>query len=247
LPGSRPTVTEVSDRQVHYLRSPPRPGDGVCEVCWTFCTGWSRCYRCAHDPQWIHAVAPISISVHGGQVHDILWGYKHLDGRPGRLHQRDLIAMLWRYLRGHEACLARRCGVDAFTVVTTVPSSDRERDDGHPLHQIVRDHIGATRDRYQCLLRRSDVDVPPRTVDPAKYDAQRRLDGEPILLIDDTWTTGSNVQSAAGSLVQAGAGPIGVVVAGRHIHDDRLDHSERLRELPRFDWTTCVHHSRIRP
>jgi hypothetical protein len=183
------------------------------------------------------------MSIHMGQLHGVLRDYKRLPGRQGQLLQRDVVAMFWRFLMEHEKCLARRCRVATFPIVTTVPSGSRERDAAQPLRKLVSHLIGPTRSRYERLLVRSSAEVPPRTVDPTKYDAARQLSGEPVLLIDDTWTTGSNVQSAACALSRAGAGPIGVVVAGRHIHDDFADNGDRLRQLPsRFDWSTCVFH-----
>ena len=82
--------------------------------------------------------------------------------------------------------------------------------------------------------------VERRTVDAAKYSAVRDLHGSDVLLVDDTWTTGANVQSAALSLKAAGAGAIGVVVIGRHVHEDYRDNAARLRALPRFSWERCA-------
>ena len=63
------------------------------------------------------------------------------------------------------------------------------------------------------------------------------------LLIDDTWTTGANVQSAAAALKTAGADRVGALVIGRHVHDDYQDHAERLKALRRpFDWDICALH-----
>ena len=76
--------------------------------------------------------------------------------------------------------------------------------------------------------------------DPAKYLTSRRLEGEAVLLIDDTWTTGASAQSAAASLVSAGAGTVAAVVIGRHINREWGDNDARLRALPRFGWDTCA-------
>jgi predicted phosphoribosyltransferase len=101
-----------------------------------------------------------------------------------------------------------------------------------------------TRDRFARLLTRSDAAVDDRTISPEKYLAARTLSGEPVLLIDDTWTTGANSQSAAATLRHAGAGPIALVVIGRHIKRDWEDNDQRLRTLPRpFDWADCVWHA----
>jgi hypothetical protein len=68
------------------------------------------------------------------------------------------------------------------------------------------------------------------------------LDGEPVLLIDDTWTTGASAQSAAATLKKAGSGPVAAVVIGRHLNRDWGENDRRLRSLPTpFDWNRCAH------
>ena len=94
-------------------------------------------------------------------------------------------------LIGHEPCVASGAGVTSFDVVTTVPSSSRERDESHPLRRIVGEVGLRTRDRYERLLTRSSVAVPERAFDPGKYEVARSLAGRGWPLIDDTWTTGS--------------------------------------------------------
>jgi hypothetical protein len=90
-------------------------------------------------------------------------------------------------------------------------------------------------------LRRSDVSIDPRAFSAEKFVAQSTLNGEAVLLIDDTWTTGANAQSAATALKAAGAGPVAAVVLGRHINRDWHDNDRRLRALgSRFDWCQCV-------
>jgi phosphoribosylpyrophosphate synthetase len=215
----------------------------VCSVCLTFTEGQDTCYPCGWEPRFADAVLPISYSVHFGQLHTALAQYKRATGTVARRLQMELAAVLWRFLREHEACLARTADVDGFDTVTTVPSSDPARDAGHPLRRIVGSDVGATRERYEPLLARSGTPVPDRKVDPGKYNPTRDLDGASILLIDDTWTTGSNAQSAAAALKTAGASRVAVLVIGRHIHEDYKQNAARLRELSRtFDWSTCALH-----
>ena len=79
-----------------------------------------------------------------------------------------------------------------------------------------------------------------RAFDADKYIAVRALDGEPVLLIDDTWTTGANAQSAAAALRAAGAGPLAAVVVGRHVSRGWNENDSQLRALDEpFDWSRC--------
>jgi predicted amidophosphoribosyltransferase len=237
-----PTVGELTEPYGNFLLNPSRTAEGFCRVCRTFTyDDFSTCYPCGHQPRHADAVLPISYSPHLEQLHHVLSGYKRLAGQPARKFQLDLAAILWRFLDRHEACLASSLGAGRFEVVTTVPSGTAERDAAHPLHEIVGETVKPTADRYERLLTRTGIDVTPRAVSDEKFEVVRPLDGESILLIDDTWTTGASVQSAAGSLKGAGAGWVGVVVTGRHVRRDYQDNDRRLRSigLP-FDWDVCA-------
>jgi predicted amidophosphoribosyltransferase len=151
--------------------------------------------------------------------------------------------VLWRFVALHERCVAAatNSSSERFDLVTTVPSGDRVRDEGHPLRWIVGEVVGPTRDRHHRLLRRSELDVAPRDFSAHKYEAVRPLDGESVLLIDDTWTTGANAQSAAAALKSAGAGPVGAVVIGRHLNREWHENDRRLRGITRpFEWERCA-------
>ena len=96
--SAMPTVVELSDPYANFLRTPPAPDDpDTCSVCLTFTEdGFSRCYRCNHQPRAAEAMLAISFSVHMGQLHTALRGYK--EGWPsaerraaqGRARRRPL-------------------------------------------------------------------------------------------------------------------------------------------------------------
>ena len=234
-------LAELSEPYGSFMLG-PRPGPDVCEVCFDFTRGYKRCRSCSQIENALAAVAPISYSIGGEQLHQALLGYKRLKGSVARRLERELGAVLWRFLLLHEGCVARAGGLDSFEVVTTVPSGDRDRDLDHPMRGMVGELIGPTHDRYQLLLTRSEADVPPRTAAPEKFRALRHLDGEPVLLIDDTWTTGASAQSAAATLRAAGAGPVAAVVIGRHLNRDWDENDRRLSALEEqpFDWGRCA-------
>ncbi len=187
-------------------------------------------------------VVPISYSENFGQLHTNLAAYKRAPLASARPVRVQLAAVLWRFLVAHEACVARAAGLSRFDLVTTVPSGSVDRDHQHPLRQIVGTIVEPTRDRFERLLMRSETPVAERTVDPLKYSPTRDLTGESVLVIDDTWTTGANAQSAAGALKTTGAGKVGVLTIGRHINPEYADNAARLRALPAFDWDACAVH-----
>jgi predicted amidophosphoribosyltransferase len=234
-----PTVDELTAVYGNFMLG-PRPGPAVCETCFTFTEGYSRCYTCARVERRLDVVAPISYSVAGEQLHHALASYKRLSGQVARRLTAELAAVLWRYLACHEQCAVGAVGVSGFDLVTPVPSGRRRADERHPLSRIVGELVGPTRDRYTELINPSGADIPPRTFNPERFSARRRLHGESILLIDDTWTTGASAQSAAAALKDAGAGPVAAVVIGRHLNREWGANDQRLRGIMRpFDWAYC--------
>jgi hypothetical protein len=234
-----PTVAELTELYTNFMLG-PRRGPDVCTGCFNFTRGYELCYACAHGERWLDAMTPVSYSVAREQLHHALANYKRLSGEIARRLAIELAAVLWRFLAEHERCLAAAAGVDALELVTTVPSGDRGRDEHHPLRWIASEVIGVTRERYVRLLERSAVAVPRRAFDPRTFRAIRRLDGQPVLLIDDTWTTGASAQSAAAALKSAGAGPVAALVIGRHLNREWHENDRRLRGITQpFDWRRC--------
>jgi hypothetical protein len=235
-----PTVRDLTAVYENFMMS-PRAGSGVCATCFTFTDGYDRCYACAQRSSWLDSFMPISYSVAGEQLHHALAAYKRLTGDVSRRLRAELAAVLWRFLDAHERCAERAAGVESFGLVATVPSGDRSRDDAHPLRAIVGSLVGPTRPRHDRILRRTTVEVPGREFDARKYEAVRPLDGHAVLLIDDTWTTGANVESAAAALKEAGAAKVAAVVIGRHLKRDWRENDRRLRALARpFGWQECA-------
>lgn len=234
------TVSELSAAYGNFMHS-PRRGRDVCRRCFNLTDGYDCCYACEHGGNSIELVAPISYSVAGEQLHHALAAYKRSTAAWARPLVHQLAAVLWRHLARHEPCLAEAAQVAAFPLVTTVPSGHSQREGAHPLQTIVAELVGPTRDRYAPLLQRTDAAVALHTFSPDRFIATTALQGEPVLLIDDTWTTGASAQSAAATLKKAGAGPIATVVIGRHLNRDWRDNDRRLRGLPApFDWNLCA-------
>lgn len=232
------TVRELSAPYENFLLG-PEPGSGVCARCFNLTAGYRYCYACTQQPASLDAFLPISYSVAHEQLHHALAGYKRHNGSAARRLAVQLAAVLWRFLDVHETCLTRAAGVGSFSVVTTVPSGDHERDRAHPLRWIVGDVVGVTRDRHRRLLKRSSCQVAPRAFAPERFMTEPSLSGEAVLLIDDMWTTGANAQSAAAALKAAGAGPVAAVVIGRHVNREWGENDQRLRALTPFEWCRC--------
>ncbi len=199
-------------------------GDGICPVCHgPLLSGTSCCYQCREARSRLTATAAvvgfIALAVKDEQLATDLWVYKNSWSYEARLRpQLGLAAVLWRWLSLHESCLARASGVDRFPVVTTVPSAVHRYP--HPLTTIIRDKVGATSDRYVELLEPSNSTYDEREISSTRYVATHTNSGnpEPVLIIDDTFTSGAHIQSASACLSEAGYGPIAALCIGRHFN-----------------------------
>jgi predicted amidophosphoribosyltransferase len=235
-----PSVSQLTHELEEFMFA-PRRGPGVCRRCFNLTDGYAWCWSCRQGGHRLDAVVPISYSVSGGPLHTMLAAYKREHGPRARAFEIRLAAVLWRYLELHELCIAHAAAVEHFDLVTTVPSSDRERDDGHPLHRVVGQWTEPVRDRYRRLLRRTAARSSAREFDMRRFETCHELRGDSVLLVDDTWTTGANAQSAAAALKAGGASAVAAVVIGRYLNGDWQDNRTRLRSLPRpFHWEPCA-------
>jgi hypothetical protein len=244
------TVEEASETYASAMRNVLPAGDGICATCHCFVApGWPRCYQCnLLNPGRLDVVVPITYGEDLGQMHTALRSYKSSWSEQERKYAGvRLVAILWRFLGRHEKCLTDRLGIGTFDVVTTVPSSTRARDQENRLRMVVR-ACAPVRERFEQLLLPA-MNVPDtREFDPDRYESQRKLEGENVLLIDDTWASGMHAHSAGHSLKLAGAAKVGMVVIGRHVNPSweagEKTSEELLRELPQtFDWGTCGVHA----
>jgi adenine/guanine phosphoribosyltransferase-like PRPP-binding protein len=175
----------------------------------------------------------------GEQFADDLRQYKRSPREVARKEkQRRLAMVLENFLRAHERCVAAACDVPDFDVVTSVPSTKGL--DPHPLSTMLGRTIGQTTRRYRDLLR-VGARHESRVLHPDRFDAADDLTGRRVLLVDDTWTTGANAQSAVARLRLAGAERVAVIVLGRWFDADHPPASSYVAEVrgEPFDWFTC--------
>ena len=105
------------------------------------------------------------------------------------------------------------------TRMAVVPSG-QGRPGTHPLAAIAAELVGLPVIR---LSTGPDAVARGREIGIGLLRVIDAVDGENVLLIDDTWVSGGSAQSAAVALKRAGAGKVAVVVAGRHVNPaDRL-------------------------
>ena len=245
------TVLELTASYENFLIPVLTPREGVCEVCKSsVLPGFTFCYQCyGHRRNLSHTadvVAPIALSVKGAQWAHVLSSYKNSRSASVRDDLALRIgAVLWRWLDTHEACLRNTAAAGAFPLVVPVPCTTGRPD--HPLPHVLR-LVKVTSDRVAELLTPN-----PRYPAGSRYAYDDRflvagsLQGEPVIIVDDQWTSGGHAQSAAAALKIAGSGPVAIVALGRHFDlaparaDFRAAAELYYREArsQKWDWASC--------
>lgn len=198
-----------------YLRNVIREPYVTCHTCATPVDGYARCYRCQHDRSAGVAdiVAPLVYGIERTQSGILLRHYKDdVSGHARAQHARVLSRLLYVGIMAHQRCIEARVGQPVAARVA-VPSLN-DRAGVHPFTAIAT-AMNAV-DDHLALVPAADA-TSDRVVSATQFDvaSTRSLDGQHILVLDDTWTTGSRAQSAALALRAVGAGHVSVLVVGR--------------------------------
>jgi predicted amidophosphoribosyltransferase len=224
---------QFTDPYIAIYRRVPPAGDGVCEICHRGVPADDTvCLSCrVTTGQVTHPttkVLPISFYEVPDQYWNILRYYKD--------HERDevrdqlgmvLAATIARFTAQHWTCISDMTDGEP-TVVTTVPST-RGRDGPHPLTRAVR-RSSLLLPLHRDTLARGTAAISHFHASDDAFVSLGDLTGERVLLVEDTFTSGANTQSAASTLRSAGAESVSVVVAGRVIKPRHCADCQRVWE-----------------
>jgi hypothetical protein len=208
-----------------WLHPPLPPGPGVCAACrGPARPDYLRCFHCGVHAErapglLADAVVPVSYAVKGGKLAHDLWAYKSVLASAGPA-RAALLALLVVFLRDHGGCIWRLAGGGRPTHLAVVPSV-RGRRGPHPLRALTAPVFALPWADLVLQAQPYPPDPEDRDLSLNLFSASRPLPQAQVLLLDDTWTTGSRAQSAAAALKLAGAARVVVVVLGRHL--GRLD------------------------
>jgi hypothetical protein len=243
-----PTAQEITDRHLSLYVPPPPAGSGICQLCHGWSGGFPRCWSCNETCRKVtHAlelVVPVSLTRKDAeaQLHNVLRDYKYSRFEEVRQeHRVHVAALLLRFLAGHRRCIESAAGM-SFDTITVVPSKSG-RTGPHPLEQAI-DLAPRLLEVHARLL-----DPGPGTIGrsaPADdgFVANEHTPGRRVLLVDDTFTSGAKLQSAASALTLAGATVVAGVVLGRVVsvnpgeYPERAEFWKRQAETP-FSFDTC--------
>jgi hypothetical protein len=181
-------------------------------------------------------VLPVSLCPLPGPLYSALLGYKEPALAEARHRHLPLIDDLFcHFLTQHRRCLESILH-GPVDVVLPVPSTQRRG--GSPLERVpgLPDHVtgalsataaGGAPDWCPELLLRTSVPIAHMRPDCNAFVVRDRsrplVDGARVLLLDDTYVSGSRAQSAAVAFRSAGARSVLIVPLGRTIRPDRLE------------------------
>ena len=175
-------------------------------------------------------VMPVHLCPVTGPLYAVLMGYKEspIDELrrqfAGRV--RDLLS---RFLAVHHACLVAAIGGDV-DVVLPVPSSSRpgqaSLEGVAGLPELVVSGLGGEARWVPAALQRASGDIGHMHPNPHAFAVPRAsrtvIATARVLLLDDTYVSGSRGQSAAATLRLSGAHSVLVVPVGRVLRPERF-------------------------
>lgn len=186
-------------------------------MCGTPVDGYERCWRCSRDQGTVgiaDLVAPLAYAIERTQSGILLRHYKDdVSVEAKAQHSRLIRRLLYLGIMKHQKCIEKRVGMRASMRVT-VPSLNR-RPGIHPFTAIAQAMNAVDDDRLALVPRPGGTSERIISANQFEVFPKRDLSGRHILVLDDTWTTGSNTQSAALTLREAGADHVSVMVVAR--------------------------------
>lgn len=241
----RRSVAEFTDPYVRTLTPVPPTKEGVCDVCHGapnagFTTGYSCAQTVGQVSRPLGLIVPISLYEVPGQLHYVLRNYKdgYTESVRAELRLR-VAALLWRFLSEHGEHIAEAAG-GPWDLITSVPST-QPREGGHPLEVAI--HLARRlAEQYEPTLERGGGFLGHNQASDSGYRVTGDVAGSKILLVDDTFTSGARVQSAASALSLAGANVLAAVPIGRVINPSYNEQARALWDAARshaFDFSRC--------
>lgn len=229
---------EITDPLISIFGTVPSMGAGVCPICRSQPgPGFDICYGChlttGQVTYPLPYVVPISLYQTGGQLWHVLRHYKDspsVETRSKFTHQ--IAATLSRFMRLHSAHLGQ------WDTITTVPPT-RSRSGGiYPLEQAIN-RVLRFREPYIRTLRAGPNPPTHQNARDDGYEVIADIRGKELLLMDDTFTSGASIQSAASALTIAGARSVKGLVVGRVINPEYSPDIWRTSQQTPFSFDVC--------
>lgn len=234
-------IISMSDGLVRDLVTPPSNHKGICSACRTWlptalvtappAERHLECENCGEVRDTL-GVSPLAISVVSlyrkpSQLRDWLTRYKGRDDGLDPIDHSNVAivrSIVGRFVVEHGERLEKLTGdLDGIVVV---PSTTRPPP--HPLEAVIAS-LGLDVPLLR-LLERGSGDLGFRTPHPDGYRVARKLPASRVLLVDDVYTTGARLNSAAFALSASGHTVGAGLVLARRINPDYTPEAASLWE-----------------
>lgn len=204
----------------------PRPVDS-CDICQGAVGArddgqfWNSCYQCSGYDGYLDTFVPITYSVASG-LESVLHRFKDFGDQYAWM-ANPLGCLLTAFLSKHRDCIDDHArGID---VAAYVPANNQSRTFNQLDRMIDAVHGSPVRDWFPwdtAVIERDFSEARPgrAQVKPEAYAVDAAaVRGRSVLLLDDTWTSGSSLVSSAAALKRAGASFVVGLTIGRQLNE----------------------------
>ncbi len=195
------------------------------------------CYSQSKQPHELaDKVVPLTFAMYGTAAYKLMHDYKNLNNKNRAKYQQFLELFFNTAMATFGNCIS---GSKPFSAISIVPSTDHAKKGQHPLEAITRNYLPALPriDTFFTKVREL------REIDPwyAQFHSIDKNVLSHVLVVEDTWVTGSTAQSLASALKMRGAKKVTIVPIARALNKKIPVASiveKRIQET-RFDWNVC--------
>ena len=224
-----------------FFRNTVHDPGRTCAVCCGPTSGGELCSRCVgHREEFGARLADhvfILTYVRGwqsrGGIHQSAHTVRAYKQSPPAPKCADDMALMIRAATAiHSDCIEKRSG-GPWSIVTFVPSERRPARE-HPVAELTRQvsRNNGGENRIVLDIGPGFAGQPDRTVQPDRFtvpaEFRERVANRNVLLVEDTWTSGAKLQSAAVALHDAGARIVTALCVARWCNDEWRAHKELL-------------------
>lgn len=221
----------------------------VCGVCWGAVgisrsgTPFATCYNCSRQA-YLAGLVPVSYSWEGGLEGMLARAKSSVDGRWLNL---PLAAVLERFLDRHLLCIEKRFG--PVDLITLLPSNPRSRNGWDHL-RCMYESVTSWPGHWDIgLLTKPDsvAACAARGTLTTRFEMRRQISlrGKRVLLVDDTWTSGGTMLSAAKAVFDVTGIPAVAVTLGRQVYTKDPENyliGDINRMMKPYDVSLCAVH-----
>ena len=224
---------------------PSESTDGACRFCLGICgLRYDNCYKCGNvwisqEPAIQRAcdlIAACTVAVQPSDWYNVMSQYKR--GSPQQLYNNSTLVatILHVWLNEHWGKLAD--ALSGFpTAAVVVPS--RTAPIPTPLHGIVKGQPLLEGICYPCAIRycgQAGSHWKHQRLEPGAFLVDHQvISGQRVILVEDTWVTGSTALSAALAVRRAGARSLVLISIARMVYEDDMTDAYRDSAAPPWD------------